>query len=152
MVSGLQPTTKRGGGTNRSAPLFTYGQKFDELFPYYLAIGMTYEQYWEQDCTLVIPYRKAVEIRQDLDNQHAWLQGMYVYEAICCVAPILRPFSKVKKPLAYRSEPYGFNTSHGKDKMEKRQENSDKKALVAMQALMLQHNKKFEKKEGETSG
>ena len=31
----------------RPAPRFAYTQKFYDVFPYYLAIGMTPEQYWE---------------------------------------------------------------------------------------------------------
>ena len=30
----------------RHAPRFAYTQKFYDVFPYYLAIGMTPEQYW----------------------------------------------------------------------------------------------------------
>ena len=60
----------------RPAPRFAYTQKFYDVFPYYLAIGMTPEQYWEGDCELVRYYRKAAQIRQDLKYQDAGLQGM----------------------------------------------------------------------------
>lgn len=60
-----------GGGGNRPAPRFAYTEKFYQVFPYYLAIGMTYEQFWEMDCDLVKYYRKAARIRQDLKNQDA---------------------------------------------------------------------------------
>ena len=46
-----------------------YTDKFNELFPFYLAIGMSYEQYWEMDSTLVKSYRTAYEIKQDIINQ-----------------------------------------------------------------------------------
>ena len=68
---------------------------------------MTYEQFWEQDCELVKYYRKAAQIRQDLRNQDAWLQGAYFYEALIDAAPVLRAFAKKgTKPTPYREGPY----------------------------------------------
>ena len=54
---------------------------FEEWFPYYLSIGMTYDQYWNQDGMLVRAYRKADEIRQERANTDAWLLGAYFYQA-----------------------------------------------------------------------
>ena len=93
----------------RPAPRFAYTQKFYDVFPYYLAIGMTPEQYWEGDCELVRYYRKAAQIRQDLKNQDAWLQGMYVYQAIGNLAPILRAFAKKGvKAIPYPDQPFAL--------------------------------------------
>lgn len=36
----------------------------------------------------------------------AWLHGLYIYEAFCDVSPILRAFSKAKKPNPYPDKPY----------------------------------------------
>lgn len=71
LVSGSLSSQTGGGGGNRPAPRFAYTEKFYQVFPYYLAIGMTYEQFWEMDCNLVKYYRKAARIRQDLKNQDA---------------------------------------------------------------------------------
>lgn len=75
LVSTRSTQSERGGGDKRPASLFAYTEEFERSFPYYLAIGMTYEQYWEQDSTLVRAYRKAAKIQRDLRNQDAWLQG-----------------------------------------------------------------------------
>ena len=45
-------------------------------------MGMTAHEYWEEDCTLVVGYRKAYEIKQDEVNRVAWLNGLYVYNAV----------------------------------------------------------------------
>ena len=37
-----------------------------------------------------------------------WEQGLYVYEAICDVSPVLRAFSEIRKPLPYPEQPYGL--------------------------------------------
>lgn len=70
---------------------------------------MTYEQFWEQDSWLVKYYRKAYELKRDEENWKAWLQGMYIYEAISDVAPILHPFAKRgTRARKYSEKPYEF--------------------------------------------
>ena len=41
-----------------------------------------------------------------------WEQGLYIYEALCDVSPILRAFSKATKPLQYPQQPYGLEDIH----------------------------------------
>lgn len=90
---------------------------FEEAFPYYLAMGMSYEQFWEQDSGLVKYYRKAHEIRLEEQNRAAWLQGMYVYEAIADIAPILHAFArKGTKARKYSEKPYEFKKPEPKSK------------------------------------
>ena len=60
----------------------TYTEIFEESFPFYLAIGMSYAEYWNGDCSLARYYRKAYQIKQEEANNNAWLQGMYVYDAV----------------------------------------------------------------------
>ena len=76
---------------------------------------MTYDQFWNEDCELVKFYRKAAQIRQDLKNQDAWLQGAYFYEALVDAAPILRAFAKKgTKPIPYREEPFDLFSKQDK--------------------------------------
>lgn len=143
-----------GGGERSPIPRFAYTDKFYELFPYYLSIGMTYEQYWEQDCDLVKYYRRSAQIKQDLKNQDAWLQGAYFYEALIDVAPILRAFAKKgTKPTPYANQPYELfsrnDETRKKQVVEKRQ---DEKAKAFMQAFMMSNNKKFKEEGGVTDG
>ena len=78
-----------------------------EHFPFYLAMGMTYDQYWNEDCTLVKFYREAHKIKNKQRNQELWLQGLYIYEALCDVSPVLHAFAKKgTKPTPYPSAPY----------------------------------------------
>ena len=72
-----------------------------------MSIGMSYDEFWNQDVALVRVYRKADEIRQRRENQVAWLQGMYIYNALCNVSPIFHAFAKKgTKPQPYVEEPY----------------------------------------------
>ena len=78
---------------------------FRDACPQYMAFGMTYEQYWDGDVYAHKAYREAEKIRIQKQNQYAWLQGMYIYQAIGALSPALRAFSKGKaKP--YAEEPF----------------------------------------------
>jgi len=92
--------------------IFLYKQ-FEEICPFFISIGMTYEQFWYDDVSIAKYYLKAFELREEreaLKNKWArWEQGLYVYEALCNVSPILRAFSKATKPLRYPSKPYGLD-------------------------------------------
>lgn len=134
-----------GGGKPRPRSL-TYKEQFEQLFPFYLAMGMTYEEYWNGDSTLVKAYRKAQELKKQMQNELLWLQGMYFYEALCCVAPILKAFSKQRKPVPYRDSPYPLDASQqGASDPEKVKYDKQK---AKMEAFMVSFNKRFEKKGG----
>ena len=144
LVSSSLSTTEEVG--QQSSPSsFTYTQKFYELFPYYLAIGMTPEQYWDGDCTLVKYYRKAEEIRNEKRNQELWLQGMYIYEALCDVSPVLHAFAKKgTKPSPYSAEPYPMNNKQIIHREEEKQRKLAEKGKRFMEAMAASINKKFE--------
>lgn len=116
----------------------SYGEQFRELFPLYLSMGMTYDQYWNQDCELVKYYRKAQEIRNQQRNQDLWLQGMYIYDAILCASPILRSFAKKgTKPNPYPSKPYVTTEKERRAEEEAKQKAIMEKGKRLMQALVL---------------
>ena len=122
-----------------------YTDKFNELFPFYLAIGMSYEQYWEMDSTLVKSYRTAYEIKQDIINQQLWLQGAYVYKAIERISPILHAFAKKSaKPLPYIEEPFSLTEKQREYKKEQKEKEVFDKGKMLMEKFTAQHNKKFE--------
>jgi len=107
LVSDSQPVGKDGGASESYAPVKTYTEYFYEVFPFYLSIGMTADEFWNQDCMLTKYYRKAHDIRQNRKNEELWLQGLYVYEALCDVSPLLHAFAKQgTKAHPYPTEPY----------------------------------------------
>ena len=133
-----------GSGHNSSLPHFTYTDRFNEVFPYYLAIGMTPEQYWDGDCTLTKYYRQAEELRNEKRNQELWLQGMYIYEAICDVSPILHAFAKKgAKPHPYPTKPYAITEKQIKREREEKERKIAEKGRRFMAALMQSNNKRF---------
>ncbi len=123
---------------------FTYTEKFNEVFPYYLSIGMTYEQFWNDDPYLVRFYRKAEELRMEKQNQALWLQGMYFYEAICDVSPILHAFAKKgTTPAPYAKEPYPLNNKQIKRAEKDKDREVFTKGKKIMEAFMERNNNRF---------
>lgn len=99
----------RGITDGEALKVKTWSEIFRELFPHYLAMGMTREEYWDMDCTLVIPYREAWKIKQEHENHMAWLQGLYIYDALSSVPIIVQGFAKKgAKQREYPNEPYEF--------------------------------------------
>lgn len=147
MVSDLLSSTEGSGGVTTTAPLKTYTEKFHELFPYYLSIGMTEEQYWDRDSTLVVAYRKAEELKTNRKNQEMWLQGAYVYEALCRVSPLLHAFAKKgTKPVPYIAEPFTITEKQAEYRQEEKEKKNFDKGKTMMEGFMIRHNKKFEGK------
>ena len=147
MVSDLLSSTEGSGGATTTSPLETYTDKFNELFPYYLSIGMSEEQYWDRDCLLVIAYRKAEELRMNKKNQELWLQGAYIYEALTRTSPILHAFAKKgTKPVPYLAEPFAISDKQAEHRQEEKEKKTFNKGKTMMEGFMMQHNKKFERK------
>ena len=143
LVSSSLPATE-GSEHNGSLPHFTYTERFYEVFSYYLSIGMTPEQFWDGDCTWVKYYRQADELRSERRNQELWLQGMYIYEAICDVSPILHAFAKKgAKPHPYPSKPYAISEKQIKQEREEKERRLAEKGKRFMEALMRSNNKRF---------
>ena len=132
-------------GSGRSAPFSnSYTATFYDHFPYYLSIGMTPEQYWDGDPTLAKYYRKSDEIRRERRNQELWLQGMYIYEAFCDVAPVMHAFAKKgTKPAPYSDHPYAITNREREDAKKLQEKREREKARQYMEAKMAAINKLF---------
>ena len=108
---------------------------------------MSPEQYWDGDSTLVKYYRKAEELRNEKRNQELWLQGMYIYEALCDVSPVLHAFAqKGTRPAPYTTKPYPLTEKQTKRNEEEKQRKVVEKGKKFMEAMMASVNKKFEGK------
>lgn len=87
-------------GQEQQAESRTYGDIFDELFPHYLMMGMTPEQYWDGEGWLKPAYRKAykmrIETEQKLADQNNWYMGQYLIHVLQAV-PLLVGGLNVKK-------------------------------------------------------
>lgn len=93
--------------SNTQKELSSYTEIFEENCPFFMSIGMSYNQFWYEDCWIAKTYLKTYKIKKEQLNEQFWLQGMYIYEALCDVSPVLHAFSKKgTKPIPYPKEPY----------------------------------------------
>ena len=89
-------------------------------------------------------YRKADELNRKRRNEDLWLQGMYIYEALCDVSPILHAFAKRgTKPLQYPDHPYALTVNDRKEEDKMREQREREKAKRYMEAKMAELNKRF---------
>lgn len=96
---------------------------FEELCPIYMGYGMSYDEYWYDDCYKAKYYRETYEIQIKHNDEQFWMQGMYIYDALCRVSPILHAFSKSgTKPLPYPEKPYSMLIEENKTEEEKQKE------------------------------
>lgn len=100
---------------------------FWEAYPAYLAMGMSSDEYWNGDAQACVAYRKAYEEKLELQDSMLWRQGLYIYHAMCAVAPYFNSI-KPRKPEDYLASPFGI-----KEK-KKPQENGMKAGLAYMKA------------------
>lgn len=121
-------------------------EQFDKVFPYYLSIGMPSQEFWEGDVELVKAYRKAWEYKQQDKNMQAYLNGLYVYDALLRVAPIYHAFAKKgTKPLPYRDKPIEIYTSQEQQKTA--ENNKSRDMQLRMVEKFKRINKQFRQKE-----
>lgn len=148
-----------GDSLEEKVEYVSLSERFEELCPIFMNIGMSYREFWEDDPTIAKQYLKAFKIKQKNEIRskewEIWKQGMYVYEALIDVSPILHAFSKAKKPLPYPKQPYGLEDveqdNEEKDEItkEKEVENERLKATVFFNNWARATRKHFKSKEGE---
>ncbi|MCM1223009.1 MAG: hypothetical protein NC548_52015 [Lachnospiraceae bacterium] len=147
LVTGSPSKAARGGGESRP-PLNRYGEKFEELCGQYMALGMSYDDYWDGDPTMVKYYRAAEEYKQERENYLAWLHGLYFYTALIDVAPIFNPMSKKKRPKEYMDAPIPMSDRTAKQTKDKENRQKMANGKNIMQIMAKGFNAKFMRKEG----
>lgn len=121
---------------------------FEHECPYYMSYGMSFDEFWYGDPYLAKFYREAYKLKMRYDDVFMWKQGMYIYEALCDVSPILHAFSKKgTKPLQYRSMPMSEELKENKTEKEKEIEimNEQLKARIFFDRWAKATQKRFNK-------
>lgn len=135
---------------------YVFHKKFEELCPFFMSIGMTYEEFWQGETILTRYYLKAFKLKEKREAEKTkwtiWEQGMYIYGALCYVSPILHAFSKARKPLPYPEKPWGIEKFEEKEqkkttaRKEREQQVQVARAQIFFTNWARQVQKKFEKK------
>ena len=114
----------------------SYGDIFDELFPHYLLMGMTPEQYWDGEYGLKKAYRKAYQLRTEMEQKLAdrnnWYMGQYLIAVLQSV-PLLVGGLNVKKGTQlpeYPKEPFLMKAEAEKSEAVRKQREEDQMKLA----------------------
>ena len=107
-------------------------------------MGMTPTEYWDGSPFLTVAYRKAYRLKRKVDNEHAWLQGLYVMDAFAvCVG---NAFSKRgSKKLTYIEKPIDIFPLTDEEK-ELRLKEENEKMQKAMELMMRKQRKRKNQK------
>ena len=104
-----------------------------------MSIGMTYDEFWNQDVAMVRAYRKAHDLKRRQENEALWMQGLYVREAL--LSTVGNMFAgKGSVPIEYPAEPYPVTVEQvaEKEAAERRKMEERMKAdMMAMAARMI---------------
>ena len=121
-----------------------------EAFPQYLSMGMSYDEFWNYDPSLVKAYRKAWEMKVSQRNWEMWMQGGYIYDALLKVAPVMASGGMGGKgkvePGKYPDRPYPLTEKEVKAQEEARR----RAALQKMLAVFTAESEYYKAKQDQT--
>ena len=102
-----------------------------------MAMGMTYDEFWHGEPSLVKHYRKAYEIKRHERNYELWMQGMYIFEALHCT-PLLVGFPekgyKIPDGAGYPDRPYPLTESEAEERRIMCENENTKRFIAQLEA------------------
>ncbi len=104
-----------------------FSEIFDEVFPFYLHIGMTPEQFWEQDILLPKFYREKYNLDKKERNFDMWMSGRYYMDALSATVGNLLTKGKLKGK--YPEEPYPLTEKENEEQQTRKIQINREKAL-----------------------
>ena len=109
-----------------------------------MAMGMTYAEFWDAPPRLAIAYRKAWRLKKESDNEQAWLNGLYVFDAFAaCLANVFA--KRGAKKQTYIERPIDiFPLTEREKKRRAAEENA--KMQRAMEAMIREQKRKKKSK------
>jgi hypothetical protein len=99
-----------------------------------MSIGMTYDEFWNQDVTMVRAFRKADELKRRRQNEILWMQGLYIREALR--STVGNMFSgKGATPIEYPEEPYPVTVDQVEEKKERERKSMEERMKADLLAM-----------------
>ena len=105
-----------------------------------MSIGLTYDEFWNQDVCMVRAYREAEEWRRRKENEVLWMQGIYIREAL--LSTVGNMFNKGSK-FEYPKEPYPVTTKQVEEKQERERKSMEERIKADMLAIAERMRKKM---------
>ena len=80
------------------------GDKLDKLCPYFMLMGMSYDEFWHGNICKWKYIVESYQLRRKYDNEMLWLQGLYNYSAFSTVLANVSS-KRGSAPIRYLEEP-----------------------------------------------
>ena len=126
----------------------SYTEQFEQVCPFYISIGMSYDEFWNGSADRAVYYRKAYLMQQRRNNDLAWLNGRYVFDAIMAAAPAFKPSAgKNGDPPKYLKEPYPFTKEDCEERQRRDMEEKAKRFREYVNARNAEQRSRQEVKE-----
>lgn len=107
-------------------------------------MGMTPSQYWDEAPSLATAYRQAHRLRREAENELAWLQGLYMYDAFGTV--LANAFARRgAKRVNYMEKPIDIFPLPEEEK-QRRMQAENEKMQSALKAMMRKQRSKGKQK------
>lgn len=108
-----------------------------------MAMGMDYDEFWDGKPDRAVAYRKAYKLRRETENEQAWLQGLYIYDAF--VVCLSNAFSKRgAKKQQYLEKPLDIFPLTEKEKKRRERQETEKMQKVMEAMILEQRRRKLE--------
>ena len=113
-------------------------ETFEGMCPYYMAIGMSYQEYWFASPDLVRAYRDAHVYKRKMENERLYLQGLYNYQAF---SSVINQFGyamggrKGTKPKGYLEKPIDIGLKTESEKEQERRVEAKREREKAIMSL-----------------
>lgn len=122
----------------------SFSTVLDKLCAYYMALGVSADEFWNGDPTLLKYYVEKHRIAVEQQNERMWLQGVYFYEAISTA--LAQAFSKHSNA-KYPEKPHRLTPLS-----EEEQELENKKKVEEFRAQLMAAGRRFEAKHKREQG
>lgn len=117
---------------------------FEELCPYFMSIGVSYDDFWNGEFEITKFALKADEYTQRRKNSEFWLNSIYIFRAILDAAPAYKEFSNQNETISYSvKEPFPLSKKEIEKQAEKEKEEKMNRIKDYMISFAKQNNEKY---------
>ena len=109
-----------------------YGKYLDQICPYYISWGMTWDEFWYESLDRLQAYWQANQFGIERRNQELWLQGLYIRSAVA---------SCMDKKFKYPEKPQRITAM-----TEDEQAAEDRRKIDHMRAVLAERKRRWDAK------
>ena len=113
-----------------NAPQSEFGKYLDQICPYYMSWGMTWDEFWNESIDRLQAYWQANQFSIERRNQELWLQGLYIRSAVA---------SCLDKKFKYPEKPQRVT-----EMTDAEAEAESKRKLEHMRAALNEHKRRWD--------